>query len=93
MSFSYQHSVANAFRKEFNDLSGSIDPKIRTAGYEHVPIDVHIPVLDIPRLPDKSDRQILSNAVIQGSFDVSRRDYPAIFQELNQSLHGWLLLY
>ena len=59
-----------------------------TAAYEHIPIDVHIPVLDVPNLPEKDPHRTLAKAVIQGSFDTSRRDYYRFFDEMIQSLHG-----
>jgi hypothetical protein len=40
-------------------------------------------------LPDKSGKRVLTNAVIQGSFDESRRAYPYTFNNLIRSLHGW----
>lgn len=79
--------MAKAFRKHFNYLSNSLDPKLRTASYDLIPIDVHVQVLDIPRLTDKSVKPILSNAVIQGSFSEDRRAYRSIFEELIQRLH------
>ncbi|KAL0955048.1 hypothetical protein HGRIS_003966 [Hohenbuehelia grisea] len=78
--------VAKEFRTSFNELADSFDPTIRTAGYEHIPIDVHVPVLDIPRLPERSTERILSKAVIQGSFNQDRRDYANLFQDLSSSL-------
>ena len=81
------YSVAKAFRRHFNDLSNSLDPKLRTASYDLIPIDVHVQVLDIPRLTDKFEKSILSNAVIQGSFSEDRRAYQSIFKELIQCLH------
>jgi len=87
LSLSCMHSVANAFRKEFRDTSSSLDPAIRPAGYEFIPVDAHVPVLNIPGL-FKHPRRTLSNAVIQGSLDEARRGYHEIFKDLIQSLHG-----
>jgi len=72
----------------FMDRARSSDPLIRSAGMEHIPVDVHVPILDVKDLPVLSPSRRLSNAVIQGSFSNDRRDYPRIFSELNQSLHG-----
>jgi hypothetical protein len=84
------YSVATAYRKSCKDLAGSLDPKLHSAGYGLVPVDVHVPILDIPQLPDKSGRSILSNAVIQGTFDGGRRAYSDIFKDLIKHLHGLL---
>jgi hypothetical protein len=59
---------------------------MRLAGYEHIPVDVHVPVLDIPAPVDHSPSPILSDAVVQGSFSSDRRDYLEIFAELKESL-------
>jgi len=72
----------------FMDRARESDPVIRSAGMEHIPVDAHIPILDIRNLPALSPSRRLSNAVVQGSFSSTRRDYPRIFSELNQSLHG-----
>ncbi|KAF8206217.1 hypothetical protein K438DRAFT_1816815, partial [Mycena galopus ATCC 62051] len=74
--------VAAAFK------SGILTPQryIRSAGYEYIPVDVHVPVLDIPVAVDHSPSRILSDAVIQGSFSTDRRDYLEIFAELKESL-------
>lgn len=85
--------VKGAFRTKFDALADSTEPLLYTAAYEHIPIDVHIPVLDVPNLPEKDPRRTLAKAVIQGSFDTSRRDYYRFFDEMIQSLHedprGW----
>ncbi|KAK0469566.1 uncharacterized protein EV420DRAFT_1633985 [Desarmillaria tabescens] len=77
--------VANGFRQLFEVLADSGDEDIRSAGYEYLPIDVHIPVLDLGDAPDRLFRT-LSNVVIQGSFTRSRRDYDNIFEDLLESL-------
>lgn len=79
--------MADGFRHKFNALADSNDPEIQTAGYEYIPIGVHVPILDVPGLPDRSER-ILSKAVIQGSFDMARRNYKRIFSDLISSLLG-----
>jgi hypothetical protein len=66
----------------------SPNASIRSAGYEYIPVDVHIPVLDVPVPVDQSPSRILSSAVIQGNFEAGRREYPKIFAELNESLAG-----
>lgn len=81
-------SVKNAFRHQLETLADSTEPLHNTAAYEHIAIDVHIPVLDVPDLPIKELDRKLSKAVIQGSFDMSRRDYHGFFEEMIQSLHG-----
>lgn len=53
-----------------------------------MPIDVHVQILDLPRLPERSTTGMLSNVVIQGSFSLTRRRYEQIFSELIQSLAG-----
>ncbi|KAK0204984.1 hypothetical protein DFS33DRAFT_1259694 [Desarmillaria ectypa] len=77
--------VANRFRQLFEILADSDEEEIRSAGYEYLPIDVHIPALDLGDTPDRPFR-ILSNAVIQGSFTKSRRDYDNVFEDLLESL-------
>lgn len=79
-------SVAKGFRSAFDIKADSTDPEILYAGYEHIPIDVHVPVLDIPDLPEQSAPRILSKAVVQGSFNLARRDYLNLFAELSDSL-------
>ncbi|OBZ66784.1 GDP-mannose 4,6 dehydratase [Grifola frondosa] len=59
-------NVAKAFRREFDNRADSVDPEIYSAAYEHIPIDVHVPVLDIKNLPEKASNRSLSKAVIQG---------------------------
>ncbi|KAJ7077126.1 hypothetical protein B0H15DRAFT_862438 [Mycena belliarum] len=80
--------VAAAFRRSFLIRADSEDISICSAGYENIPIDVHVPVLDIPVAEDHRDRssRVLSDAVIQGSFNTDRRDYLRIFTELKESL-------
>ncbi|KAG9224550.1 hypothetical protein CCMSSC00406_0002299 [Pleurotus cornucopiae] len=78
--------VAQGFRRSFNELADSKDPKIRSAGYEYIPIDVHVPILDVPRLPQTLADKVLSKAVIQGSFNMDRRDYAHLFEDLKDSL-------
>lgn len=81
-------SVAHAFRDKFAVQAEDTEPLLYTAGYDHIPIDVHVPVLDIPNLPTKSLPWYLSKAVIQGTFSVGRRNYPVIFRDLIASLNG-----
>ncbi|KAL6297970.1 hypothetical protein BKA93DRAFT_745058 [Sparassis latifolia] len=79
--------VANSFRKVFDGHADSPDPHLYTAGYEYIPADVHMPVLDIPDLPTRPLNRTLSKAVVQGTFSTERRDYEHIFGELIASLH------
>ncbi|OBZ71969.1 hypothetical protein A0H81_08138 [Grifola frondosa] len=60
--------VAKSFRKDFSNKADSIDPAVYTTGYEHIPVDVHVPLLDIPDLPTKPANRALSKAIIQGTF-------------------------
>ncbi|KAJ7476079.1 hypothetical protein FB451DRAFT_1034412 [Mycena latifolia] len=78
--------VADAFRRSFLVSADSPDASIRLAGYEHIPIDVHVPVLDIPVTVDHRPSRVLSDAVIQGTFAADRRDYMEMFAELKESL-------
>ncbi|KAJ8519067.1 hypothetical protein ONZ45_g3952 [Pleurotus djamor] len=80
--------VAAGFRHSFDESADSTDPSIRHAGYEYIPIDIHIPILDLPNLPDRNDDKTLSKAVIQGSFSLDRRDYIHLFEDLKRSLAG-----
>ncbi|KAF9542624.1 hypothetical protein CPC08DRAFT_439036 [Agrocybe pediades] len=79
--------VKETYHQVLLDRARSSDPSLRSAGLEHVPIDVHVPILDVQNLRDLSPTRLLSQAVIQGSFSRERRDYTRIFFELNQSLH------
>ncbi|KAH9479939.1 hypothetical protein JR316_0008536 [Psilocybe cubensis] len=82
-----QH-VGNTFLRKFEDLARSTDVAIKSAGYEYIPVDAHIPILDLQGLPERtSTNRPFSNAVIQGSFSTDRRDYTRIFADLNHSLH------
>ena len=81
-------SVAQAFVDMFAEAADSHDPALYTADFEHIPVDVHIPVLPIPNLPLKETPRYLTKAVIQGKFEMERRDYLHIFQELIDSLTG-----
>ncbi|KAJ3558614.1 hypothetical protein NM688_g815 [Phlebia brevispora] len=79
--------VKTSFRRLFDQHAESANHTLYSAGYENIPIDVHVPVLHLPNLPVKNRSRILSKAVIQGTFDVSRRDYPHIFDDLVSALH------
>ncbi|KAH9853389.1 hypothetical protein C2E23DRAFT_822865 [Lenzites betulinus] len=79
--------VAKTFRDRFATKAEEAEPLLYTAGYDYIPIDVHVPVLDIPNLPAKPLPRYLSKAVIQGTFSVGRRNYPGIFRDLIASLH------
>lgn len=81
-------SVKEAFRHMFDAYAESPEQQLFTAGYEHVRVDTHLPVLDIPNLPTKQPDRVLSKAAIQGSFSTSRRDYHRFFADMIQSLHG-----
>ena len=82
------HSVAEAFRHKFAEAADSREPTLAAADFEHVSVDVHVPVLDIPNLPVKKTPRPLTKAVIQGKFEPDRRDYGRIFQELIASMNG-----
>ncbi|OCH93915.1 hypothetical protein OBBRIDRAFT_723822 [Obba rivulosa] len=79
--------VERTFRLENDEHAESIDPAVNSAGYQHIPVDTHAPVLDIQDLPDKPFNRTLSKAVIQGTFQSQRRDYPGFFRDMIQSLH------
>jgi hypothetical protein len=83
-------SVGRTFRKTLNERADSAQAELYTAGLAYVPIDVHVPILDIPHLPvgDFDPSRMLTRAVIQGSFALDRRDYTAFFAEMISSLHG-----
>ncbi|KAH9476941.1 hypothetical protein JR316_0010857 [Psilocybe cubensis] len=80
--------VARSFRSKFQNNARSADPALKLAALEYIPVDFHIPILDLQHFPELSPTRMLSNAVIQGSFDSNRRDYTRIFSELNASLHA-----
>ncbi|KAI0750673.1 hypothetical protein C8Q80DRAFT_1153320 [Daedaleopsis nitida] len=79
--------VAKGFQHKFAEAADSRVPELYTADFEHLPVDVHIPVLDIPNLPVKPSPRPLTKAVIQGKFEAERRDYGHIFQELIDSMN------
>ncbi|PIL36619.1 hypothetical protein GSI_00308 [Ganoderma sinense ZZ0214-1] len=79
--------VAKAFLHMFAEAADSHEPTLSASDFEHVPVDVHIPLLDIPNLPVKVSPRHLTKAVIQGKFEMERRDYARIFQELIDSLN------
>jgi len=79
--------VARRFRKIFQTTARSSDIRLSSAGYEHIRVDVHMPILDIQSSSVLSPNRVLSNVVIQGSFATDRRDYAGIFSQLNASLH------
>ncbi|KAJ7236810.1 hypothetical protein C8J57DRAFT_1087981 [Mycena rebaudengoi] len=76
--------VAAAFRRSFLVEADSVNATIRSAGFEYIPIHVHVPVLDIP-LADRKYSRVLSDAAIQGSFSPIRRTYADFFAELGES--------
>ncbi|KAF7351772.1 putative eukaryotic translation initiation factor 5 [Mycena sanguinolenta] len=80
-------SVASTHRRSFLARADNPDPVVRSAGYEFIPVDVYVPVLDIPLSQDKNNQnsgRFLSNAVIQGNFD--RRNNQGIFTDLIESM-------
>jgi len=79
--------VGKAFRRVFREHARSADPVIYSAGYQHLLVDAHIPILDVPNMTDHSPTRMLSNIVVQGSFSPDRRDYRRIFDQLIESLH------
>ncbi|KAI0662861.1 hypothetical protein C8Q70DRAFT_954215 [Cubamyces menziesii] len=79
--------VGETFKSRFAVQAASPEPLLYTAGLDHIPIDVHAPVLDIPNLPVKPLPRNLEKAVIQGTFSVGRRNYPGIFRDLIASIH------
>ncbi|KAJ7266142.1 hypothetical protein C8J57DRAFT_1511074 [Mycena rebaudengoi] len=83
-----ENHVAATQRRAFLSRADSLDASVRSAGYEHIPVDVHAPILDIPVAADKTKNlmRILSNAVIQGNFALERRDYRNFFTDLIESL-------
>ncbi|KAJ7859134.1 hypothetical protein B0H14DRAFT_3630747 [Mycena olivaceomarginata] len=67
---SISEHVAAAFRRAFVINADSLDATMRLAGYEHIRVDAHVPVLDIP----------------VGSFASDRLEYLVIFADLKESL-------
>ncbi|CDO74195.1 hypothetical protein BN946_scf185043.g247 [Trametes cinnabarina] len=79
--------VAKGFRERFAVQADSLEPLLYTVGLEHIPVDVHVPILDIPHLPVRPLPRALEKAVIQGTFAAERRNYAGIFRGLIASLH------
>ena len=79
------YSVAKGFRDRFAMEADSLEPLMYSAGYDQIPIDVHVPVLDIPNLPVKPLPRSLEKAVIQGTFTAERRNYQGIFRGLTSA--------
>ncbi|KAL7414541.1 hypothetical protein BDY24DRAFT_385586 [Mrakia frigida] len=76
--------VKRAFLYHFDLWADTADT--HQVGYEYVPVHVHIPVLPL-KLPTKpAKNEMLTNAVIQGSFDPNRRDFEGVFQDLIEEL-------
>jgi len=82
------YSVARTFRKIFQSTARSSDVRLSSAGYEHITVDFHIPILNIQSPNALPPKRVLSNVVIQGSLSIDRRDYARIFSQLNASLYG-----
>ncbi|EJC97990.1 uncharacterized protein FOMMEDRAFT_162331 [Fomitiporia mediterranea MF3/22] len=80
------YHVGRAFRTYFQELADSPEPDIYSALYEYIDIDVHAPVLDLPEYGQRRESTKLSRAVIQGNFQIDRRDYPHIFADLLEVL-------
>lgn len=57
-------------------------------GFEYIPVHVHIPVLPLKLPPKPAKNEMLTNAVIQGSFDPNRRDFEGVFKDLIDELTG-----
>ena len=72
----------------YKRLASDPDPNIYTVGYEHIPVDVHVHILNISNLPELTPNRTLSNAVIQGFLDSHRRDYVRIIQRLLEFIQG-----
>ena len=88
----YADSVAAAFRTEFDVKADNADDGVISSGFENIHIDVHPPVIDLPDLPARPSKRVLSNAVVQGSFDPERRNYTLLFESLTASLASmWVL--
>jgi len=79
--------VEKSFRTAFQKRAESDDSVINSCGYEDIPIDVHVQILNLPKLPDLSPTRSLSNVAIQGTFSTDRRDYFRIFDDLRGALH------
>ncbi|KAF8332974.1 hypothetical protein F5887DRAFT_986203 [Amanita rubescens] len=77
-----QRTLHQIFQTKASDHS----PLIASSGLEYVPVNVHIPILNVS-IERQQSPPLLSNAVIQGSLSVGRRDYLTIFDDLVKSLH------
>lgn len=67
-------------------MADNPDPELLNAMYEYVPIDVHVPVLDLPDYGVRSTADKITRVVVQGNFDPTRRDYTHIFKDLLDAL-------
>lgn len=85
-------SVSRAFLELLKEFASSSDPIFRSAGFEHVLSDVHVPILNISTLSRPRNMGRLANVVIQGSFDPKTRDYFRIFEELIEALSSKTLI-
>jgi hypothetical protein len=79
--------VGKTLHTAFRERARSSDPIMYSAGYQHLHIDFHVPILDVPNISDLSPTRMLANIVVQGTLSPGRRDYARIFDELIQSLH------
>ncbi|KAF7966600.1 hypothetical protein HWV62_37785 [Athelia sp. TMB] len=68
------------------EFAASPDPVFRSAGFEYVSSDVHVPILNIST-PDRHYPGKLCNVVIQGAFAEDLRDFARIFQDPKHALH------
>jgi hypothetical protein len=80
------YSVARGFRKIFQSTARNPDNRLSSAGYEHIRVDIHMPLFNIQSPGVLSPNRILSNAVMIGS--TAGHDYVGTFSDLNASLHG-----
>jgi hypothetical protein len=86
---SFALSVVRGARHGLDAMADSKDPSIRLAGFEYVKVDPYIPILDLSLAKrNRSSSARLSNAIIQGLFDVNSRDYIGIFNDLVVSLQS-----
>ncbi|KIY73403.1 hypothetical protein CYLTODRAFT_342440 [Cylindrobasidium torrendii FP15055 ss-10] len=79
--------VAEAFQRLFIEKADSKDIRLRNAGYAYVPIDIVVPILPLFVDVPKPDRKKLSQVMLQGNFDLDRRDYTGLFNDLVASLN------
>src|SRR6267378_1648854 len=80
------YSVKRGFQRIFQSTARSPDVRLSSAGYEHIRVDIHMPILNVQSPSVLSPNRGLSNAIMVGS--TAGHEYVGTFSDLNASLYG-----